>query len=657
MQEIRKFALDVCSVDDGDVVKIAGIIRRVKNFWRAFQDPDYRDRALQLKNESEKYKELINSLSFNIEKLQKSIDDVDVDEYSNSLTNVRQLSFELAKETGQFRQMAEVAHSLAPTETKEIRHVTKEMMKDLSVKEQLTKQLPQGYDLAIGSAGIPVQQSNWMKQFSPDDVQFSITVADRIKSDLARMLPRYIDFGGGDAEQLARKMLDSVSQELLKNIATGLLNGHINKIDFSRVSEQIKNRPANQMKYYMSAYNVQIPGTDITFDMPVIVVVDLMASGIPTRRLSVYWATHLRMSAAQKQASRINELQKLAYANTHEWARNVLYKAFLRVMKREPTLAELQMVQAVAAAETNYGKGWKGAGVGSNNWGAIQCCKPKDGVCPPNSFLYEDTHPLPDGTNEKYQICFKSYATPEDGAADLIYHIFVKRRSAVLPAVASGSLWGFSEAMYNTGYYEGHGKTKEDRIAGHVKFLQRRLDQITKALGEEQQLSPQAAPQQQDQMLAEREKQQVEHEYQALMPALFASGPVEKLIVNSIIESKLPKTRVLVRLASNFYPANVRYAHALSSVLREEIGADLSIHSNSRTIELECDVLGQKESVLKAVKAICSGASDAFDMASGMVVKAYCYADLASDYDILSANESEECFRKFAFWMMNGKAS
>ena len=103
-----------------------------------------------------------------------------------------------------------------------------------------------------------------------------------------------------------------------------------------------------------------------------------------------------------------------------KWAREILARQYPIVTGEAAAPAPLlQGIQTVGLHEGSYSLATKPAGwATSNNWGAVQCCKPSaDGTCPSGSFLAVDYDAKSD---RKYQVCFKSYATPDDGAADLI---------------------------------------------------------------------------------------------------------------------------------------------------------------------------------------------------------------------------------------------
>lgn len=154
----------------------------------------------------------------------------------------------------------------------------------------------------------------------------------------------------------------------------------------------------------------------------------------------------------------------------HRAARQIVMEAGEEVLGRPLTMAELQYVQAVAFLETGYGNGWKKGMVGSNNWGAVHCSKREEGldrflgvsagsfginigttrVSFGNCIEHEDTRP--DGSS--YKQTFKTYATPKDGAKDVVKHVLTQRSTG--KALGSdGSIYGASFIMRREKYYGG----------------------------------------------------------------------------------------------------------------------------------------------------------------------------------------------------------
>lgn len=398
------------------------------------------------------------------------------------------------------------------------------------------------------------------------------------------------------------------------------------------------------------------------------------------------------------------ELLSMAVArpNLHQEARNTLTTVFNKMWPGAP-LSAIQAAQAVAGLESQYGRGWKEPGRGSNNWGAVQSTLPTNKVtgkksvhyqdeypdqsvfnCPANTFLRTDSNPA----GRRYWVCFKQYDSPVAGAMGLVGNIFFakhKNRGELLRnwAMRNGSLYDFSTIMRETNYYGGRG-SKEQAIKGHAGAMKYWIDRFAPALGEapamplgqpediqmvmaryggpqQPQQWPQQQPQQwqqQPQQVAQKTEEQTasEEAEQVINEALTAytsAGPLEKMIRTAIEKDILPVTRTLI----SFDPEiplymRVRLAHVLSSALDEEIGADTSLHYGEDTVQVECDVRGTEETVLQAVAGLSEGVSQAFEMATGTYVKTAVCPDCRSAYGVLESETSDECFRKFAMYMM-----
>lgn len=163
---------------------------------------------------------------------------------------------------------------------------------------------------------------------------------------------------------------------------------------------------------------------------------------------------------------------------THAEARALATEALLQRFGRAPHPGEVVHLAGISRLESSYGDGWKGAGRGSNNMGAIQCGAKWKG----DRFTYTDTKPLPDGTSKSYVTSFRKYATPLEGWLDLVAVAYVNRgRETVRSAAEFQDTLGVSTELHRTGYYEGFGKTVDDRIQNHYRLLARAIKDATGA--------------------------------------------------------------------------------------------------------------------------------------------------------------------------------
>jgi len=134
----------------------------------------------------------------------------------------------------------------------------------------------------------------------------------------------------------------------------------------------------------------------------------------------------------------------------HAGAAPIMREAARAELGRDPSDFELAYLLAVAFLETSYGRGWKGAMVGSNNWGAVQCGKAAQNA--PGCIPYEDSYS--DGT--KYAINFRSYPSAVDGARDVVKHVITNRpKTAEALRRRGGTAFDASYAMRREHYYGG----------------------------------------------------------------------------------------------------------------------------------------------------------------------------------------------------------
>jgi hypothetical protein len=193
------------------------------------------------------------------------------------------------------------------------------------------------------------------------------------------------------------------------------------------------------------------------------------ANGLPDT--GVVTAMHWTIASKYKTGQATTDYTSLVrsdYPTRHHWARAIILAGFRQSMGRAATLREAQFAQAVALGESSYGRGWKDAGVGSFNWGAVQAGRPP--CDPARSFPYGDTHEA----GQPYAACFRKYASDVDGAADFIR---IMMKPNVLSAANGGSIEGVSSGMRANHYFE-------LALDKHIIALTRNLKEITTALGE-----------------------------------------------------------------------------------------------------------------------------------------------------------------------------
>jgi hypothetical protein len=484
---LKTAALELQLVDSKDVVKVAGIFARIKNWWRAFNNPEYRKKVYDLREDSVRIQTLLDDLNENIETLQRAINDTDVPLYEKTLGVVKDYSLELAQKLVELQRKAKEATDSVPEETAnvekdspEIAWVTSGFKQDKDVVETLKKQLPTELDIPIGrksfgKSGRPVTEFEWMKQFSADNIYISGEVEKNIFNAIVEHLSK--DMPAEDAI----KFIEDKKYGFINNLKEAILTrSKILEYDFSEVSTKITHRPARQMRLKMAVYDVQMPGTNYTFDFPVFTLDDLTPSAASTKSLRFFWAKHIRPSldaaaraakekakeekkekkTEEKKASRMDEIKKFA---GHEVKRqrqtytksdlaNLLIEGYRSAFGREPNA---QMIGA-AWSQLVFEHG-QPIMVSNNNFGNISNPNPRGGSDYYVINIDPKKNPEYTATGEIAPIqkmYFKSNSTPLEGIKNY-WNLLANRYPEVLARYAQGDAFGGAVRAGELGYYTG----------------------------------------------------------------------------------------------------------------------------------------------------------------------------------------------------------
>lgn len=110
--------------------------------------------------------------------------------------------------------------------------------------------------------------------------------------------------------------------------------------------------------------------------------------------------------------------------------------------------------------------------VGAHNYGAIQCgvIADKQGKCPANCIPARDTSPTATGASIAYLGCFRAKATAEEGIADFV-RLMTVQRPLIAEALPSGDARQIAWAMRRSYYFEGFGKTQEERVENYATAI------------------------------------------------------------------------------------------------------------------------------------------------------------------------------------------
>lgn len=112
--------------------------------------------------------------------------------------------------------------------------------------------------------------------------------------------------------------------------------------------------------------------------------------------------------------------------------------------------------------------------IGAHNYGAIQCgtIADKNGKCPSNCIPARDTSPTASGANVAYLGCFRAKPSADEGIADFV-RLMTVQRPLIAEALPSGDARQIAWAMRKSYYFEGFGKTQEERVENYAIAIER----------------------------------------------------------------------------------------------------------------------------------------------------------------------------------------
>jgi len=274
VQFIRQAALDLYSLDSKQVVKTATVYKnfykRVVNWYKGLGDPEFQGKLEKLQRMSPDVKRLIDTLSIEMDKFNKSLENIDPEQFGKSMEAIRPLVAELSGELSDLDLAAAEAIAEAPTkgvidqdgkmytEDEFISHIpTKDKddyRKDNDKMKLVRNQLPENLDIEPSrNIRKPMQSFEWIKQFDPSSIRTSKNAESWIIEDSFK--PALFNAGllTYEVEQTIEKNMSAILNELNK----GILNGILVSYSFP------KSGPVNKMNMVVTVPPFEIPGTGI----------------------------------------------------------------------------------------------------------------------------------------------------------------------------------------------------------------------------------------------------------------------------------------------------------------------------------------------------------------------------------------------------------
>lgn len=667
---VRKAALELQVIDRNKTVKVAGILRKLKNVFKQLTDKEFSKDVDRIRNDSYDVQSVASHLNAKIDELLSAVKDGDVQSYENALEQVRELSLDLTKELKQLNQSAksvkkEVRQSTEPSDRSyqtpedstgqpaedykgqgDGRYKNPESIRNVrNMIEKLKEDRPD-HDVPIGKEhlGKPFNSFKWF-----DGSYFEVT--DNSKNQLIEKFSIVISKSKNLDKNIIVEILNRNWDEFLNRIINSIKDGTIINYDIAKPGEirrtiwemqlnaQSKTFIVPELEIPISArFSITDMGLTKTDSKPLIIAnvynisfskaareappenVDRYRFAAPTTgqksppsAVAVNKQTSARLDSYKKALSENKILNPVEYEIKRISEMDLaeaLIEGYKKVYGSQPSMEVLGSAWSQAVLERDPSLGLPNYNIGNITAGKswVESGKP---------FFTRGTVEV-DKNSKEYKVISKwrAYASAAEGAIGY-WQLLGNKFKDAMAWMEAGDPVSASVALGEKGYYTAN-IAKYSSNVGKI-YQQRFLKNIAPKLANDLKSNPAPPPGKKPAVMDKRDSlanapksksnpdQESDSGMDNLLSALFAMGPVEKMVVKSILNTKLPTTETVISLSSLSAPFGIRlkFAKALSKTLKDVIDADVSIHTDNSKIEVQCSALGTEFAVNSAVQSLC----------------------------------------------------
>jgi hypothetical protein len=619
---LKQSANDLSNLDKNQFIKVAGVVRRLYNWFKQLSSEEYRQQVVDLKNNSTTVQTYMAHLSKQLNRLQAAIKDADVQDYEQALEEVKYLSGQLTKE---LERLQETTNNVDLPQTSTDKPVSSEEQVNNEIVEKIPAPISEEPDNKVQKPFRNIERFN----------SLPIVISDNVKAKILENLPKDINFN---------------QPQFFELFSTAIQNGTVTKI--TPVAKEGRNS-----QFYVTVKTAPFSVPDVAYKF----ISTVLLNEIPDKKLSVMRV--ISFHAEKFAHNRIKNLKKIAAEvdRNHSEVDQVefaqaLMSAYTKLFGKAPTAQTLGVLWAQAVLESGR-KGNK-IQLRNNNIGGITAGN-YDKKFNESGWL-ESNKPY---ITAKTGLKFKSFDSLNDGALE-----YVKTLKSLYPESFKWKAAGmpFEDALYmaSKNYYgpisvDSYGKPMDNLFSEFMSSVYPKLNPKPENRPE----PPPAPPKNQYKLFGEnpylpkdkvsqntiidkpelKSKQyawssssvnntptlnqdsNVDNEMSNLMNYLFAAKSMDQIVKEAISKKLLGSVNVLIKINSvnsiSSYNYKMKYAIALSEVLNDTINAKTEIYSDGTNIEIMSEVIGSKNNVINAVNEVCESVSAGFLNKYNKIVK------------------------------------
>src|SRR5690606_9144634 len=292
-QILRTAALEIQG-NEQNFVRVAGVVKRIKNWWKAKFNPEFAQQQEELEDVYNELESPLSDLIRNLQDLEKAFKSQDPDTVARLSGQMPTTITNVTDKMGKFRRKVQDVDALIPVSyvdenghnlsKRDLEWTTKGYGQSQELMKALWDLLPDDFKEQVPirkNVEVPITSIPWFRKYSPNNIRESSTVKNILAVNLAKMFSKY--FTTEQSKQLVVSGID----EFINNLKYSILNDSIFiYADFPDVSKQVTHRPSNEMMIRVYCPKVSFPIGDRSIDLSLgkIELTDMSVSVTGNRR-------------------------------------------------------------------------------------------------------------------------------------------------------------------------------------------------------------------------------------------------------------------------------------------------------------------------------------------------------------------------------------
>ena len=586
--------LQLQSLNDSEVVKIAGVVQRVKNWLKSQFSPEFKEKVKALKEESFEVQTLLVELNNNIKSIQKSIDKVDTEQYHADLKIFKSLVLDLIVKAKLLSKESEDFYHRAEIDTP-------------GFDERFKKSLPADYDVELKKQyDEPLKSFKAYSSVTSNIIEIEGGTINILMKQLSKNLPKILNI----PEEDIKNMLQLNQIEIIESFKQAIVDGKLRGAYVFR-GKDILTHPYGTVQLTVDSAPFEIKDVPGKFQASV-GLIDFRKSRVSAEKLTVNRINYMRsisktamINMLYKKALQTNQVSyKVTNLGEVDLA-NVLREGYKKVFGKDPSAQALAGGWAQVVLESGLP-----VKLPCNNIGNIKATK--DWINQGKPYFSKDTgENKPTGEYYRTAADWKAFPTPEDGAAEY-WRLLKSRYSNSLDWMEAGDPTSAAVNLGLKGYYTADIKKYSAGVASlYSKFMQNIAPKIS-GLKSEKKNAPGVKPEIKSWKSQYKELPKT-NEVDSLIQNLVAENILTNRVKTAILKKSLPETLTLSVIDGNKFSDKEEFAKTAAVILSKYLQSKTIVYKNNDQIQIQASTLGTPITVQNAVQGVLDCLSFAYN--------------------------------------------